>query len=113
MEEHREHGANLDVDVPFQYLQFFLDDDERLEEIRSKYSSGEMLTGEVKAELVACLQKFVAEFQEKRKKVTNKDVDAFMAVRKMEPFPKKWAEEKETTTAAAAEAAPVQEKKTE
>ena len=34
MKEHRVHGANLDVDVPFQYLSFLLDDDQRLEKIR-------------------------------------------------------------------------------
>lgn len=34
VEEHRKKGANLEVDVPFQYLTFFLDDDEKLEDIR-------------------------------------------------------------------------------
>jgi len=53
VEEHRANGANLDIDVPFQYLQFFLEDDAKLAEIKEKYSSGEMLTGEVKAVLIA------------------------------------------------------------
>lgn len=34
LEEHRAKGANLDVDVPYQYLRFFLEDDQRLEEIK-------------------------------------------------------------------------------
>jgi tryptophanyl-tRNA synthetase len=34
LEEHKANGANLDIDVPFQYLHFFLEDDEKLEEIR-------------------------------------------------------------------------------
>lgn len=34
VEEHREKGGNCDVDVSFQYLTFFLDDDEELEQIR-------------------------------------------------------------------------------
>lgn len=34
MEEHNEKGGNCDVDVSFQYLTFFMEDDERLEEIR-------------------------------------------------------------------------------
>jgi tryptophanyl-tRNA synthetase len=34
LEEHRKKGGNCDVDVSFQYLRFFLDDDERLEQIR-------------------------------------------------------------------------------
>jgi hypothetical protein len=30
-------GGNCDVDVPFQYLTFFLDDDQKIEEIREVY----------------------------------------------------------------------------
>ncbi|KAH7700666.1 tryptophanyl-tRNA synthetase, partial [Aphelenchoides avenae] len=33
-EEHRRLGGNCDVDIPFQYLRYFLDDDEKLENIR-------------------------------------------------------------------------------
>ena len=45
-------GANLDVDVPWKYLNFFLDDDERLAWIGAEYGAGRMLTGEIKAELI-------------------------------------------------------------
>ena len=102
MELHKELGADLDVDVPFQYLQFFLEDDEQLEDIRKKYGSGEMMTGEVKQVLIGVLQKFIADFQERRKKVTNKDVEAFMAVRKINALPKRFqkaADEKVAETA--------------
>jgi len=34
LKEHQEKGANLEVDIPYQYLRFFLESDERLEEIR-------------------------------------------------------------------------------
>lgn len=34
IEEHRAKGGNCDVDVSFQYLRFFLEDDEKLEQIR-------------------------------------------------------------------------------
>ena len=36
-------GADLEVDVSFKYLEFFLEDDSKLEEIREKYSTGKML----------------------------------------------------------------------
>lgn len=49
-----------------------------------------MLTGDVKALLISCLQEFVAGFQARRKKVTNETVKNFMAVRKINPFPKNW-----------------------
>ena len=34
LEKHRELGGDCDVDIPFQLLRFFLDDDKKLEEIR-------------------------------------------------------------------------------
>lgn len=59
LEEQKQHGANLEIDVPYQYLRFFLEDDEKLAEIGEKYSKGEMMTGEVKQVLIKCLQDFV------------------------------------------------------
>lgn len=57
VEEHRELGGDCEVDVSYMYLSFFLEDDARLEEIRQEYSSGRMLTGELKAELIkVCLK---------------------------------------------------------
>lgn len=48
MEEHREKGGNADVDVSYQYLQFFLESDEELAKIKADYNSGKLLTGEVR-----------------------------------------------------------------
>ena len=90
VEEHRANGCDLSVDVPFQYLTFFLEDDDRLEEIRVKYGKGELLSGEVKMELIKLMQDFTKSLQDARKKVTNKDVEFFMSVRKIEKMPKKW-----------------------
>lgn len=45
VEEHREKGGNCDVDIAFQYLTFFLEDDERLEEIRRVGISGNHFNG--------------------------------------------------------------------
>ena len=84
LELQRELGANLDVDIPYQWLRFFLMDDDRLEEIATKYSSGEMLTGEVKKELIGVLQKLVKNHQEKRAAVTDEMVKEFMRVRELE-----------------------------
>lgn len=92
VEEHKANGANLDVDVPFAYLQFFLEDDDKLAEIKEKYGKGEMMTGEVKAVLIECLNGFLKEFQERRKKITDEDVKNFMSVRKINPVPKKFEE---------------------
>jgi tryptophanyl-tRNA synthetase len=74
-------------------LTFFLDNDEELEDIRVAYSTGKMLTGEIKAILCDVICKFVAEFQAKRAKVTDEDVRIFMEERKIDPFPKAWKAE--------------------
>ncbi len=34
IEKHREHGGNCDLDISYQYLTFFLDDDEKLAKIK-------------------------------------------------------------------------------
>ena len=90
IEEHRAKGCDLSVDVPFQYLTFFLEDDERLEEIRVKYGKGELLSGEVKAELIQVMQQFTKGMQDARAKVTQADVEYFMSIRKIEKMPSKW-----------------------
>jgi tetratricopeptide (TPR) repeat protein len=62
LEEHKEHGANLEVDVPYQWLRFFLEEDDRLAKIAEEYGSGKMMTGDIKKELINVLQAYVAGF---------------------------------------------------
>lgn len=83
VEEHKEKGGNCDVDVSFQYLTFFMEDDERLEEIRKTYTSGELLTGFLKKELVEILQKLVGEHRQRRASLTDDVVKQFMTPRKL------------------------------
>ncbi|OEH79481.1 tryptophanyl-tRNA synthetase [Cyclospora cayetanensis] len=78
IEEQRQFGANLTVDVPYQYLTFFLEDDEELARIGEAYSSGKMLTGEVKQRLIKLLQDLIQQHQERRAKVTDDMVREFM-----------------------------------
>jgi len=81
VEEHREKGGNCEIDIPFRYLSFFLPDDERLEQIRIDYSSGKMLTGEIKAELISVLSALVTEHQSARSAVTPEVLSEFMRIR--------------------------------
>ncbi|KAK0652287.1 hypothetical protein B0T16DRAFT_454666 [Cercophora newfieldiana] len=84
VEEHREKGGDTSVDVSFQYLRFFLEDDDELERIRVAYEKGELLTGELKAICIKELQTYVAAFQERRAKVEDKVVDLFMERRPLQ-----------------------------
>jgi len=50
-----------------------------------------MMTGEIKQILIEVLQKFIADFQARRKLVTQKDVELFMSVRKIDAMPRRFA----------------------
>lgn len=82
--EHREKGGNTDVDVAYQYLTFFLEDDEELEKIKIQYQKGELLTGELKAICIAELEKYVKVFQERRAVVNDEVINEFMRERPLE-----------------------------
>lgn len=83
VEEHKEKGGDCNVDISYQYLTFFMEDDERLEKIRQDYSSGELLTGHLKKELITVLQKVASEHQERKKTVTDEVVRQYMTPRKL------------------------------
>uniref|UniRef100_A0A9J7Z5K3 Tryptophan--tRNA ligase, cytoplasmic n=1 Tax=Cyprinus carpio carpio TaxID=630221 RepID=A0A9J7Z5K3_CYPCA len=83
VEEHRKCGGNPDMDVSFMYLSFFLEDDDQLEKIRQDYSSGALLTGELKKCLIETLQPMIAAHQERRRLVTDEIVQQFMSPRKL------------------------------
>lgn len=83
IEEHREKGGNPEIDTSYQYLKFFLEDDDRLAEIEREYRSGRMLTGEIKKEIITELQKVVAVHQAKRKEITEEVLQSFMTPKKL------------------------------
>ena len=75
IEEHRKHGGDPDKDVAIFYLEkLFLRDEEALK-IRDDYKKGKLLSGEVKKMLGDELVKFVKEFQDRLKKVKDKDIE--------------------------------------
>ncbi|XP_029453806.1 tryptophan--tRNA ligase, cytoplasmic isoform X2 [Rhinatrema bivittatum] len=83
IEDHRKYGGNCDVDVSYMYLTFFLEDDEKLEQIQKDYTSGALLTGELKKLLIETLQPMISAHQERRKQITNETVKKFMTPRKL------------------------------
>uniref|UniRef100_A0A8H7Y2D4 Tryptophan--tRNA ligase, cytoplasmic n=1 Tax=Psilocybe cubensis TaxID=181762 RepID=A0A8H7Y2D4_PSICU len=85
-EEHRLLGGDTEVDVAYQYLTFFLENDDELEQIGKDYRAGTLLTGQLKAKCIKVLQTFVADFQERRAKITEEEVRKFMdSSRKISP----------------------------
>jgi tryptophanyl-tRNA synthetase len=73
LEEHRKKGGNPDVDVSFQYLKFFFEDnDKKLEQIEKDYKSGKLLTGELKKYTIERITDFLQKHQERRKDAKKK-----------------------------------------
>jgi len=68
VEEHRKKGGNPDIDVSYQWLRFFEEDDKKLEKIYDEYKSGKLLSGELKEILIEKLTKFIKQHHENREK---------------------------------------------
>ncbi len=77
IDEHRKKGGNPDVDVSYQWLTFFEEDDKKLENIYREYKEGKMLTGELKQILTDKIVNFLKKHQEKREKA-KKVLDKFI-----------------------------------
>ena len=68
--EHKKYGGNPDIDASFQYLKFFLeDDDKKLAEIERRYKSGDLMSGELKSYTISKAKNFFAQHRKNRKKV--------------------------------------------
>merc|ERR1719392_409113 len=83
VEEHRAKGGDTDVDISYQYLTFFLDDDVKLAKIKEDYTSGELLSGFLKKELIEVLQPMVSAHQKARTLVTDDTIKQFMTPRSL------------------------------
>ena len=69
LEEHRKKGGNPDIDVSYQYLRMFSEeDDTKLKEIYKNYKSGHMTTGELKKYTIDKLNGFLEKHQKERVK---------------------------------------------
>lgn len=82
----KELGADLDLDVSFQWLKFFLDDDAELAAIELSYGTGQgdyWNTAAVKKRLVEVLKVLVADHQSRRDTITDQHVAEWMAVRQL------------------------------
>lgn len=86
VEDHRKLGGNCNVDISYQYLKFFLEDDEELERIKNDYTSGALLTGELKKILIDTLTPIITKHQERRAKITEEELKQFMTPRKLNFF---------------------------
>ena len=85
--DQKKYGANLDDDVSYQWLRFFLEDDDELEDIGKDYGSGKgkyWCTSMVKNKLIEVLKEVVKEHNVRRSKVTDEVVLEWMKERRLE-----------------------------
>lgn len=78
--EQQELGADLTVDIAYQYLLYFMEDDDELRDIAEKYKSGQMMTGEIKNILIGVVKKIVKDHQKKRNKVDQETLIKFFDI---------------------------------
>lgn len=77
LQELQEKGADLEIDTAYQYLRYFLQDEEEFQEIGRQYGSGKISTGAVKDRAAEVVNSVLREFRKKRSLVTDQVVTEF------------------------------------
>lgn len=77
IQEHRQYGANIDVDISCQYLKYFMEDDQELARIIHMYKIGELLSGEVKEILAKLIIDFITAHQNRKNMISDDLISQF------------------------------------
>ena len=81
LKEHYFLGGESSVDVSYQWLNFFLEDDAELAKIKEDFECGFMTCSQIKQRLVEVIAPIVYNHQVSRAKVTDEDVELFCSKR--------------------------------
>lgn len=81
LQELQEKGANCEVDVAYQYLRYFLKDEDEFAHIGKEYGGGRMSTGAVKDRAAQVVNEVLESFRESRSRVSDEDVREFQRIR--------------------------------
>ena len=83
LEEHRKLGGNPDIDVAYQYLMYFENDDNILKQIYDDFKSGKMTSIEIKNIMADKIVSIIKNHQQKRSLVTKEIVEEFYKMKSM------------------------------
>ena len=83
LENHRKYGGNIKIDICYQYLTFFLEDDQKLNEIAQAYTSGIMTSGEIKKITSDIIVSEILKHQEIKKNITDDILHQFFDHRRI------------------------------
>ena len=79
LEEHRRLGGNPDIDVAYQYMMYFFeDDDSYMSELNAEYRAGKILAGEMKQLCADRAEEWMSNLSEMRDQ-TSHLVNEFLA----------------------------------
>lgn len=87
LEDHRKFGGDIKTDISYQYLRFFEFDDQKLQQIRKEFSSGQMSCGEIKKLMASKLVEVIAHHAHQKSLVTQEMVKDFYEHKPMELRP--------------------------
>ena len=87
LEDHRKFGGDIKTDISYQYLRFFEFDDQKLQQIRREFSSGQMSCGEIKKLMASKLVEVISHHSHQKSLVTQEMVKDFYEHKPMELRP--------------------------
>lgn len=77
LEDHRKYGGDIKTDVCYQYQLYFNPSDEEVRQIAEDYTSGKLLSGDLKKMTAELVSNVIRVHQERKAKVTKETVDLF------------------------------------
>lgn len=81
LEDHKKYGGNPDVDIAYQYLRYFEDNDEVLQNIHDNFKKGDLSCGEIKKLMVERLMPIINQVKANRAKITKEVLDEFYKIK--------------------------------
>jgi tryptophanyl-tRNA synthetase len=76
LDAHREHGGDPEIDVAYQLLAFFFEeDDETLERLGEEYRAGDLLSGELKSHAAEKIADFLEAHRERREQIEDLEAE--------------------------------------
>ncbi|KAG0420112.1 Tryptophan--tRNA ligase, partial [Dictyocoela roeselum] len=77
LDAHRKLGGDTEIDVAFQYLKYFLEDDKELEDLKAGYENGTISTKEMKEKCFEVVWAFIEKFQAARAEISDDKLNEF------------------------------------
>lgn len=77
LEEHKLYGGNIAVDIPYQYLTYFMDSDDELKSVAELYTSGNMTSRQIKKLAAELVSNEIAEHQKSLSLVTDETIASY------------------------------------